>query len=150
MTILKTIKSVTIYIRYSVKVTRLHVLIHYLAHSLNKSCYPECERPTSLRHPARGDNLKNYPAPAYSKVGQPWYIDYHFVKFYLHTLFRYLKWKTKTLMTWLRWLAMYLSDALYSYTDVRLIILRPLTELAYACVYFASLLFLGCGIEGAL
>ena len=39
--------------------------------SLTKSCYPECERPTSLRHPARGDNLKNYPAPAYNKVGQP-------------------------------------------------------------------------------
>ena len=28
---------------------------------------------TSLRHPARGDSLKDYPAPAYSKVGQPWY-----------------------------------------------------------------------------
>ena len=39
--------------------------------SLTKSCYPECERPTSLRHPAHGDNLKNYPAPAYNKVGQP-------------------------------------------------------------------------------
>ena len=39
--------------------------------SLTKSCYPECERPTSLRHPARGDILKNYPAPAYNKVGQP-------------------------------------------------------------------------------
>jgi len=68
----------SVYIRYSVKLTRLHVLIHYLAYSiysiisLNKSCYPECERPTSLRHPARGDNLKNYPAPAYNKVGQPW------------------------------------------------------------------------------
>ena len=77
MKILKTIKSVTTYIRYSVKLTRLHVLIHYLAYgmysiiSLNKSCYPEFERPTSLRHPARGDNLKNYPAHAYNKVGQP-------------------------------------------------------------------------------
>jgi len=27
---------------------------------------------TSLRHPAREDSLKDYPAPAYSKVGQPW------------------------------------------------------------------------------
>ena len=25
-----------------------------------------------LRHPARGDSLKDYPAPAYNKVGQHW------------------------------------------------------------------------------
>ena len=25
----------------------------------------------SLRRPARGDSLKDYPAPAYNKVGQP-------------------------------------------------------------------------------
>ena len=28
----------------------------------------------SLRHPAPGDSLKDYPAPAYNKVGQPWSI----------------------------------------------------------------------------
>ena len=77
MTVLKTIKSVTTYIRYSVKLNRLHVLIHYLAYgiysiiSLNKSCYPECERPTSLRHPARGDNLKNYPALLTIRLDNP-------------------------------------------------------------------------------